>query len=117
MTDAAAEGPARFVHTKVYVSEPTAAGMTGWLPELAFAPFHCGSVPLAVQPWLLAEDQVSVVELPTVMELAAKESVGVGGTNAGIALAAKLACTNPKPEAVLYPAVPPIGRVLLRSVE
>ena len=67
------------------MSVPTAVGVNVWLPVLAWAP---DQLPEAVQPWLFAEDQVSVVELPIVMELDASVSVGAAGTVAGILVAA-----------------------------
>ena len=78
------------------MSVPTAVGVKVWLPVLAWAP---DQVPEAVQPWLFAEDQVSVVELPIVMELDASVSVGAGGRVAGIMAAAIFARTNPYPAA------------------
>ena len=59
------------------MSVPTAVGVTVWVPVLAMAPVQ---LPEAVQPWLFAEDQVSVVELPMTMELEANVKVGAAGT-------------------------------------
>ena len=56
-------------------------------------------LPEAVHPVVLAEDQLIVVELPTVIELEVSESVGAAGTVAGILLAATSAWTNPYPAA------------------
>jgi len=60
---------------------PTAVGVTVWVPVLAKAPVQ---LPEAVQPWLFAEDQVSVVELPTTMELDASVNVGAAGTGISV---------------------------------
>ncbi len=59
--------------------------MRVWLPVLAMGPLQ---LPEAVQPWLFAEDQVRVVELPTTMELDPRVNVGAAGTTAGILVAA-----------------------------
>ena len=92
VTDVAGELPAAFAQTIVYVSLPTAVGPIVWLPVLANAP---DQLPDAVQPLVLAEDQVMVVELPVTIELCARVSVGATGTIAGTSVAALSACTNP----------------------
>jgi len=62
------------------------------LPLLANVPLQA---PDAVQPVVLTADQVIVVELPTVMEFDASDSVGAGGTTCGICANAASAWTKP----------------------
>lgn len=88
VTDVDGELPAAFEHDSVYVSDPTAVGLTVCVPLLAIAP---DQVPEAVQPVVFTDDQVSVVELPVTMDVEAKLSVGAGGRTAGILFAAMLA--------------------------
>jgi hypothetical protein len=66
------------------VSEPAAVGVIVWVPLLARVPVQ---LPDAVQLVAPVEDQVIVVEFPTVIEVAAKVSVGAAG--AGGAVTAK----------------------------
>ena len=65
---------------------------------------------------VLADDQVSVVELPVTMEDAARLSVGAAGVIAGTICAAMLACTNPYPAAKLYTPVDGLGVVPIGTV-
>ena len=58
------------------MSLPAAAGVIVWLPLVAKVPLQ---LPDAVQLVLLTELQVSVVDPPTVTELAPKVSVGAAG--------------------------------------
>ena len=93
MTDSVAETagevPATFEQASVYVSDPTADGLTVWLPLLAKGP---DQLPEAVQPSeVFTDDHVSVVELPVTMDVEARVSVGAGGRTAGILLAAMFA--------------------------
>ena len=89
VTEVAVEGPAKFEQNSVYVSDPTAVGLTVCEPLLAKGP---DQLPDAVQPSeVLTDDHVSVVELPVTMEVDARVSVGAGGRTAGIFWAAMLA--------------------------
>jgi hypothetical protein len=95
LTELAVDGPATFVHINVYVSVPAADGETDWVPLLANAPLQ---LPVAVQPVVLAEDQVRMDEPPTAMELADRDNTGAAGTTGGMSSTAASACTNPYPE-------------------
>ena len=89
VTEVAGEVPATLAHTSVYVSDPTADGLTVWVPLLAIGP---DQLPDAVQPSeVFTDDQVSVVEPPVTMDVEARVSVGAGGRTAGIFWAAMLA--------------------------
>ena len=92
LAEPAADDPAAFAQVSVYVSVPAAVGVRVCVPLVANAPLQ---LPVAVQPVELAEDQVSVVELPTATELAAKVRVGAAGTTCGMSANAASACTNP----------------------
>ena len=86
VAEVAGEVPATFEQTSVYVSDPTADGLTVSVPLLAIAP---DQLPEAVQPSeVFTDDQVSVVELPVTMDADARVSVGAGGTIAGTICAA-----------------------------
>lgn len=61
------------VQVSVYVNVPAAMGVIVWLPLTAFAPLQ---LPAAAQLVVLMEDQLSVVEAPTVTVVALSESVG-----------------------------------------
>ena len=76
VTDVAGELPAPFAHASVYVSVPTAVGLTVWEPLVAKAP---PQLPDAVQPEAFEEDQVIVVEAPLTMEVEARVNVGAAG--------------------------------------
>jgi len=62
------------------VSDPTAPGDSGVLPLGFSAPLQ---LPEAVQPEAFVEDQVKVVDCPSVIELEPKDMTGVpgGGTS------------------------------------
>ena len=79
------EEPAALAQVRVYVSVPTAAGVTLWLPLLASAPLQ---LPEAVQPVVLTEDQVIVVELPAAMDLVPSVRVGAPGAMSASAASA-----------------------------
>src|ERR1700722_1352644 len=72
-TDTAADGPPRFVQTRVNVSVPTAAGVTVWVPVAASVPLQ---LPDAVQLVAFAELQLMMVDLPTAAVVDARVSVG-----------------------------------------
>ncbi len=62
-----------------------AAGVMVWLPLVAWLPLQ---LPDAVQLVVLTEDQVSVVELPAVRDVAPTDTLGAaGGSNARAASA------------------------------
>ncbi len=63
---------------------PAADGVSVWLPLLARAPLQ---LPDAVQPVVFADDQVIVMEAPTVIEEDDNDSAGAAGTTAGIMVA------------------------------
>ena len=92
VTDVAGEVPATFAQTRVYVSDPTAVGLTVWVPLLAIAP---DQLPEAVQPVVFTDDHVSVVEAPVAIDGDASVSVGAVGMIAGTICAAISARTNP----------------------
>src|SRR5580704_4677939 len=76
VTEVAGEFPAPLEHIRVYVSVPTAVGLTVWEPLVAKAP---PQFPDAVQPEAFEEDQVIVVDAPLTMELEARVNVGAAG--------------------------------------
>lgn len=86
VAEVAGEVPATFAQTSVYVSDPTAEGLTVSVPLLAMGP---DQLPEAVQPSeVFTDDHVSVVELPVTMDVEASVSVGAGGRTAGTICAA-----------------------------
>lgn len=76
VTLAAADGPPRLLHVRLYVSGPTAEGVIVSLPLAANVPLQA---PDAVQLVAFVEDQAIVVELPTATEGAPSVSVGAAG--------------------------------------
>ena len=92
VTEVAGEVPATFEHTRVYVSEPTAVGLTVCVPLLAKAP---DQLPEAVHPVVFADDHVIVAEALGTMDVGVMLSVGAGGMIAGTICAAISARTNP----------------------
>ena len=98
VTEVAGEVPATFEHTMVYISDPTADGLTVCVPLLAKAP---DQLPEAVQPVVFTDVQVIVVELPVTMDVEPSVSVGAAGIIAGTICAALSASTNPYPAAKL----------------
>ena len=62
------------------------------MPLLAIGP---DQLPDAVQPVVLTDDHVSVVELPVTIEEEARVSAGAAGMIAGTNCAAKFAWTKP----------------------
>jgi hypothetical protein len=85
VTEFAGEVPAIFAQTRVYVSDPTAVGLTVWVPLLAIAP---DQLPEAVQPVVFTDDHVSVVEPPVKMDVDASVRTGAAGMIAGTICAA-----------------------------
>jgi hypothetical protein len=71
---------------------PVADGVTAFEPLVASAPLQ---PPEAVQPVALMADQLSVAELPSVIEFAAKLRAGAPGGNCA---SAGPAWMNPYPE-------------------
>ncbi len=92
LADAAGDAPAALAHVNVYVSVPLVVGVRVCEPLVAIAPLQ---LPDPVQPVVLAEDQLMVVELPLTMELAASDRVGAAGATCGMSAKAASACMNP----------------------
>lgn len=87
------------------------------MPLLANEPLQ---LPDAVHPVVFADDQVIVVEAPTVIDEDDNVNDGAAGTVAGIMVAAVLACTNPDPtklldDVVVVPTVAVVATPLPRS--
>ena len=73
------------------------AGVSTWLPLVAFAPLQ---LPEAVQPVASLEDQLSVAELPTTIEFADSDSVGAAGTAGAATLSVTVAAVDGPTELV-----------------
>jgi hypothetical protein len=94
VTEVAGEEPPLLLQAKVNVSVPTAVGVMVSVPLVARVPLQ---LPEAVQLNALVEDQLSVVDLPTATELAARASVGTpGGVPEVAARVAELAAAVPE---------------------
>jgi hypothetical protein len=76
LTSVAGESPPALLQTKEYLYPPGVVGETVCLPLVPTVPVQN---PDAVQFVAFTEDQLSVVELPTTIEVAAKVSVGAAG--------------------------------------
>jgi hypothetical protein len=74
VADAVAVPPAP-VHERLYVSLPAAVGVTDSLPLVELS-----AVPLSVHDVALVLDQVTVAELPRVIDVGLTETVAVGAT-------------------------------------
>ncbi len=91
-TVVAGELPPALAQIKVYAAVPAEFGVTVLLPLAASAPLQ---LPEAVHPVVLTSDQLIVVELPTVIDVSARVTVGAGGTTWGVSANAASACTSP----------------------
>ena len=75
-TEVGCDDPTVFAHDSVYVLVPAAAGVRFCVPLVAIVPLQ---LPDPVQLVAFTEDQVMVVELPTVTDVAANVRVGAAG--------------------------------------
>src|ERR1700722_7437931 len=92
MTDVAGDAPATSEQTSVYVSVPTAVGLTVWEPLVGKGP---DQLPDAVQPEAFEEDQVIVVEAPLTMVFEARVNVGAAGGGPVTVNVSDVACELP----------------------
>lgn len=86
MTDVVGELPAPLVQYSVYVSVPSASGVTVKVPLGASVPLqpvcNAAAFPDAVHELAVGEDQLMVVVVSAGMDFAPSVSVGAGGTTA-----------------------------------
>jgi hypothetical protein len=83
VTELGLDAPPELLQVNVKVSLPTTVGVMTLLPLTASSPLQ---LPEAVQLVASTEDHVSVVELPTAIEVDTKDSVGAAGADPEVAV-------------------------------